>query len=191
MGGWGSGRSERYDRKYTVNESLVLDLKYILSRGGWSQRIDWISWSCGKQDAGSIKYKIGMTSNNPTLTLEFTHKTEEKVIQQITITSDPQPYGGRRYWMRCPFCIRKCNKLVCPPGAKYFGCRKCYDLSYNSCNESHKFDTFYRGYLMEYPFIPRKQFYLEWSGKGYYKYFRTRKAAKKWYAKWKATQETP
>jgi hypothetical protein len=31
-----------------------------------------------------------------------------------------------------------------PPGGRYFGCRRCYDLTYTSCQESHKYDKLYR-----------------------------------------------
>jgi hypothetical protein len=35
---------------------------------------------------------------------------------------------------------RRVGKLYLPPGARYFGCRLCYDLTYTSCQESHKYD---------------------------------------------------
>jgi hypothetical protein len=30
--------------------------------------------------------------------------------------------------------------LYLPPGGKFFGCRQCYDLTYESCQRSHKYD---------------------------------------------------
>ena len=36
---------------------------------------------------------------------------------------------------------RRAGKLYLPSVARYFGCRRCYDLTYRSCQESHKFDT--------------------------------------------------
>jgi hypothetical protein len=35
-------------------------------------------------------------------------------------------------------------KLHLPSGGRYFGCRRCYDLTYRSCQESHKYDSLYR-----------------------------------------------
>ena len=35
-------------------------------------------------------------------------------------------------------CRRRCEKLYLPAG--YFGCRRCYGLTYTSCQESHKHD---------------------------------------------------
>ncbi|MCE5199571.1 hypothetical protein LLG39_11415 [bacterium] len=31
-----------------------------------------------------------------------------------------------------------------PSGGKYFGCRQCYNLTYTSCNDSHRFDGLFR-----------------------------------------------
>ena len=47
-------------------------------------------------------------------------------------------YGGERYWFICPLsgCSRRVAKLYKPIGAKYFGCRHCYNLSYASRNVS-------------------------------------------------------
>lgn len=187
MGGWGSGRKHR-GRKQTVDESLSLDLNYII-RQGTRPRISTLNWTVGKENVGSITYVIDEGCGLPTLTLHYTFKGED-VRQFIPIIGEEQPYGGMRYWMLCPLmsdsgldCRSRCSKLYSPPGAKYFGCRKCYDLSYNSCNRSHKFDTLYKDFLTKHPYIPRKQFNEEFSGNWYYKYFRTRRAARKWYAK--------
>ena len=34
-------------------------------------------------------------------------------------------------------CGRRVGKLYCPPGSKYYGCRHCYNLSYECRNEPH------------------------------------------------------
>jgi hypothetical protein len=54
--------------------------------------------------------------------------------------------GGIRYWFLCPavkdtvYCGNRVTKLFLPPGGSVFGCRQCYDLTYQSCQESHKYD---------------------------------------------------
>ena len=51
-----------------------------------------------------------------------------------------------RYYFACPavvdgvYCGCCCSKLYLPLGGKVFGCRECYDLTYQSCQESHKYD---------------------------------------------------
>lgn len=54
-----------------------------------------------------------------------------------------QPNGGFRYSFRCSKqgCTTKNRKLYLPPGKHFFRCRKCYNLTYRSCNESHKDDA--------------------------------------------------
>jgi hypothetical protein len=36
------------------------------------------------------------------------------------------------------------GKLYLPLGSRYFGCRHCHELTYASCQESHKYDTMFR-----------------------------------------------
>ena len=40
--------------------------------------------------------------------------------------------------------FRRVRKLYLPPRGRYFGCRQCHDLTYTSCQESHKDDRAYR-----------------------------------------------
>jgi hypothetical protein len=35
-------------------------------------------------------------------------------------------------------------KLYMPPSARYFGCRHCHDLTYQSRRESHRFDRIWK-----------------------------------------------
>ena len=36
-------------------------------------------------------------------------------------------------------CGRRVGKLYLPPGGRYYGCRYCHELTYTSCQESHKY----------------------------------------------------
>jgi hypothetical protein len=38
------------------------------------------------------------------------------------------------------YCGGRVTKLFLPPGSAVFGYRDCYDLTYQSCQESHKYD---------------------------------------------------
>jgi hypothetical protein len=59
-------------------------------------------------------------------------------------TTTPTQLGGRRFWFICPLIVRgmACNRrvgnLYLPPGTRYFGCRKCHNLTYRSCQEAHQ-----------------------------------------------------
>ena len=68
----------------------------------------------------------------------------------VSLTRTYPHFGGVRWWFTCPLildgerCGRRAGKLYLPPGAGHFGCRHCHDLTYRSCQESHKFDDLYR-----------------------------------------------
>jgi len=61
---------------------------------------------------------------------------------RIPLTTTPCHFGGVRYWFICPLsrngvdCGRWVGTLYLAGGGKYFGCRNCYDLSYESRNET-------------------------------------------------------
>jgi hypothetical protein len=42
-------------------------------------------------------------------------------------------FGGRRQWLMCLKCGRRCRRIF---GGRYFRCRQCYGLKYASRNES-------------------------------------------------------
>ena len=60
---------------------------------------------------------------------------------KISLTTTPCHFGGVRYWFICPFCNngvscgRRVGTLHLASGGNHFGCRHCYNLSYNSRNE--------------------------------------------------------
>ena len=60
---------------------------------------------------------------------------------KVSLTTTPCNFGGIRYWFICPlsrngvYCGRRVAKLYSPPGSHYYGCRHCFELSYESRNE--------------------------------------------------------
>jgi hypothetical protein len=62
----------------------------------------------------------------------------------IRLETTPLHFGGFRWWGRCPLevsgapCGRRVGKLHLPPGGRYFGCRKCYGLTYQSAQRRDK-----------------------------------------------------
>jgi hypothetical protein len=51
---------------------------------------------------------------------------------QISLTTTPCYFGGKRYWFVCIFCSRQVGTLY--KGEYYFACRHCYNLTYESRN---------------------------------------------------------
>jgi len=65
------------------------------------------------------------------------------------LTWTPCHFGGGRWWWQCPLvvdgrpCQRRCRILYRPPGASYFACRVCHQLTYRS-RQRHR-DLWYEG----------------------------------------------
>src|SRR5262249_46565638 len=74
---------------------------------------------------------------------------QQSLNYPIGLTSTVPRFGGLRWWFVCPLvvrgvpCRRRVGKLYLPGNARYFGCRRCYDLTYTSCQESGKHDHLY------------------------------------------------
>ena len=119
MGGFGSGDwSNVATRKVSVEQCRVLSIKKLRLAGLFD----------GVENARSIVFNDG--------TLEYEIELERTACR----------LGGYRYWFVCPvvkdgvYCGNRAAKLYLPPGGQYFGCRECYDLTYESCQKSHKYD---------------------------------------------------
>jgi hypothetical protein len=153
MGGKGSSKWGTYERKRTVEQCYTIDITYYLHYGAFNYQ------SCeGYQRHVLPTYP---DENYFDINFKFDTKSDEHSVMQLTytlpaskdkveveqgiklITSTPH-YGGIRWWFECPLvidgkhCGRRVGKLYLPPGAKYFGCRHCYDLTYRSSQRHNK-----------------------------------------------------
>ena len=157
MGGYGSGRWHCEVTRQTVESCTVLDVNRIRRDGSLYQpsvgmnlsgSITWRNVTTGEQTA-AVGYRMESGGGRLIFRLLYTVDGQD-VDEPVEIDRRPQPFGGLRWWFRCPlsvggrFCGRRCGKLYLPPGGRYFGCRLCYNLTYRSCNESHQFDNLYR-----------------------------------------------
>ncbi|MBI2842384.1 MAG: hypothetical protein HYX78_03190 [Armatimonadetes bacterium] len=158
MGGSGSGRRSSYDAKQTVEDCLDLDVNKLardgmIRRTPWQGSLIWTNTRTGEQIA-SVGYTCTGSGDDWTLTLNYTvtRRDGEKhdVRLPIPLQTTVPCFGGERWWFTCPLvvrgrsCLRRVGKLYPPPGGLYFGCRRCYDLAYTTCQESHKHDRLFR-----------------------------------------------
>ena len=160
MGGSGSGLWRSMDAKTTVEECKILDCgklqKDKLIREGvhHSGTLTWTNCRTGE-----ITSSAGFTVNTldpDTAWLELNYTItwkddarcgeQEQIRERIGLTSTMLAWGKRRWWFRCQLivngklCNRRVGKLYMPPDGKYYGCRHCYDLTYESSQEAHRFD---------------------------------------------------
>lgn len=144
MGGMGSGNWYRWQgKKATVEESLVVamrDVRKWLYHGA-SGTLRW-TWKSGR--SATIGWIVRWQAETPTFTLHYRWRDRDDVEIPIRLQTTPTNFGGRRWWFTCPLvvggmpCQRRAGKLYLPPGARYFGCRKCHDLTYQSSQEAHQ-----------------------------------------------------
>ena len=107
--------------------------------------LDLAGWQHGSD---RILCRLGMRWL-PTLTLNYRWRDGEEIRIPISLSITPTNFNGERWWFACPLtargvaCDRRAGKLYLPPGARYFGCRKCHDLTYQSCQEAHRSERFF------------------------------------------------
>jgi hypothetical protein len=102
-----------------------------------------LQWCIGDEQTSSIGFQVlgfdVITSMRLYYTVTLRSKGKFHCDYQVSFTYTSLPWGGNRYWFICPLrgCHNRVRILYIPPGEKNFGCRKCYDLTYQSCQEQH------------------------------------------------------
>ncbi|GAH21194.1 unnamed protein product, partial [marine sediment metagenome] len=98
---------------------------------------------------GSISYYVDMMEPGAEhIRFKYTttiRATGEKIDQDYKARLTPTKcnYGGQRWWFICNNCQRRVGVLYL--GDSWFACRHCYNLTYESRNESKKYrGGFYR-----------------------------------------------
>jgi hypothetical protein len=85
----------------------------------------------------------GWDNNSLSITLHYRYRDNRDVQAIIQLQYTPTHYHGRRLWFTCPLkiagraCNRRAGKLYLPPSFQHFGCRRCHDLTYLSCQKAH------------------------------------------------------
>ena len=142
MGGYFSGR---HGGGATAEASRRIDIAWMVRTrrvvpGGqcWGS----LSWNCGGEPAGSISYEADMRDVDwAWLRLSYTRGSEpdrEHVRQQVRLTYTEPNYGGRRWWMICPYSHRRVGKLYLPPSGDRFAGRAAWRLGYHSQRVAHR-----------------------------------------------------
>jgi hypothetical protein len=143
MGGLGSGRRPQYDKKRTVEESLVISIGRIHNRRR-SLESGILSWRWGYGHRSHVGFITNWLDYIPSVTLLYRRRDGMDVESTILLLLTPTRFNGRRWWFLCPLCdrrgimcARRVSKLYLPPRARRFGCRLCHNLTYRSCQEAH------------------------------------------------------
>ncbi len=150
-----------WSKKTTVEDSTKLSISKLkefgLLGGCCSTGLTWTRKLSGHTNSVGIVVDV---LDEPYVKLNYTitdrnsgEKTDYDYKVQLTTT--PCRYGGVRYWFICPlsingvYCGRRVGTLFLTPGGRYFGCRHCYNLSYESRNECRLGRFGQLGYLLK------------------------------------------
>ena len=142
MGGVGSGNWYRFDKKTTTDECYSVDVRY-LHREGLLKPRRWftLQWSRAGGEAGSIRGEVEGSDRPERVLLLFRYRSSlgaewEDVQEPISLDWTYCNFGGERPWFICPGagCGQRVAVLYGP--WKYFLCRHCYDLVYESQRET-------------------------------------------------------
>lgn len=146
MGGYGSTRWQWHTKKTPVESCRQLDAVDLLREGVLGMNTRKVGIWCWLNAAGKpmscLMYMVDTTDMaQPWIHLSYTFTATGKEVNYKVRLQTTQPYfGGHRLWFVCPLqsCGQRVRILYLPPGAVYYGCRRCYNLTYRSCQESDK-----------------------------------------------------
>jgi hypothetical protein len=125
---------------------------YLQDRTVCSGTWHWTSASTGEERA-SIDFEINTTGAElpPYVRLHYRlTKNGENLDYNVSLATTRPDWGGLRWWFICPLsvnghtCGRRVRKLYLPRGGKYYGCRHCHDLSYESRRNDGKYAALFK-----------------------------------------------
>lgn len=163
MGRWS------YSGRWTVEECKSITTKFLNRHHYFDGDARWggMSWRRRGEKTGSISFVVSTIKDDEYIRFQYTQTdrhTQEKgdFDYSARLAWTPCHFGKRRWWFICPLvingwsCGRRVGALYLANG-KYFGCRHCYNLTYESSKESHKFDRMFWSMGID-PKIGKKMF---------------------------------
>ena len=152
MGGYGSGRWNRWGTKTRVEQCLPLAVRDVRKwLGSFCQ--GQLKWPLGGGDANVVDYVFDVNSHTPLMILEYGFRDERNPVRlRVNFESMPMRFGRPRWWFICPLtvngrrCGRRVGKLYLPPRERLWGCRTCHDLTYKSSQTAHEGERFLDGF---------------------------------------------
>lgn len=112
-----------------------------------------LNWSRNGYPSGSIGYWVKLAEPTPErLELSYTRGSSddaERVNQTIHLTFTEPHYGGKRWWMICPYRNLRVGKLYLPPGGDRFAFRKAWQLGYQSQRDAARDRLFERLFRLQ------------------------------------------
>lgn len=135
-----------FDKKDTVEDCLDVDVYWLKKHGYFcGYKYGGIKWSFRSGHESNISLAVKTHDHEQYINFIYTltdkDGQKEHFDYKVPIVTTKCNFGGVRYWFLCSLsgdgmsCGRRVGKLYMPSGGKYFGCRHCYQLSYDARNE--------------------------------------------------------
>ncbi|MEI6352771.1 MAG: hypothetical protein WCO35_02430 [Candidatus Nomurabacteria bacterium] len=128
----------------TTNEYLKLPINLIIKQSKGKKNYSGIAsfTFSNNNDQARLAYYVNLETLKLRLMYSYNNDYEEKINLDyiINLTKTNCNYGGYRYWYICPLIINEkpCERRVgIIYAGKYFGCRHCYKLKYESQSNSN------------------------------------------------------
>jgi hypothetical protein len=134
-----------WTQRWTVEDSFCIDMAML--KGVIRVPGDWRVYHCRRPNSAGtdeFEYKIEIDADDrSSLIVRYTVtnngiRSRFPLEYSVQTSTTPCGYGGLRYWLICPLfrngssCSKRVRKLYLPPGARFFGCRGCYRLAFES-----------------------------------------------------------
>lgn len=140
--------------RYTTDDVKKFSIFFLNKRLRLEPDCTWyhqaITWSRNGESTGKINYDLSTVLGNSYIELSYRIRSWgddewQSINYKVPLEAVECRYGGIRWYFRCPlyrsgaFCGRRVGVLY--EAGRYFGCRHCADLTYESCNQSKRFRT--------------------------------------------------
>ena len=135
MGGHGSGRIFRWDKRTSLEECRFVDVREWKRRGllYLGSNFSWAWWLDGEKTAD---IRVSVLKDRLRLSYRYRRNGSEwqHIDDYITLVTTPCHFGRERIWFSCPSCSRRAAKLY--SATAFFRCRRCCGLPYSSQQET-------------------------------------------------------
>ena len=134
--------------KNNCETSLALSISFLKKHGylNGSYQNGTLTWTRDwSEDKSSVGINAWVFGDDPHFRINYTHTSfggeKNDLDYRISLNSTPCFFGGKRYWFLCPLirnnipCQNRVGVLYC--AGKYYGCRQCHDLAYQSQQVTH------------------------------------------------------
>lgn len=131
MGGYGSGY--RYDAKHTNEDYRSIDVRDLHRRGlTRPQHQGIVTWRRKNMVTGRISFYSAENEIRFVYTHTSPSSDKSSLDYRVQLSWSDCHLGGKRPWFLCSNCNKRVAILYC---AKYFVCRHCLKLNYQSTRE--------------------------------------------------------